>query len=86
LGKDGVVVVRIGEDIYALDDRCSHQNVRLSAGEVLSDEVEIECYKHGSTFSLETGQVMSLPATKPVLTHLVSVENGTVYLESGDMS
>lgn len=82
VGEAGVVVVRIGDRVYALDDRCSHQKVRLSEGDVLEDELEIECYKHGSTFSLATGQAMSLPATRPVLTHSVTVEDGTVYLDT----
>lgn len=75
-----VVLVRIGDDFYALEDRCSHQNVPLSEGEVYGDSRELECYKHGSTFSLETGEALILPATKPVPTFDVSVENGQVTL------
>jgi 3-phenylpropionate/trans-cinnamate dioxygenase ferredoxin subunit len=59
-------VVRIGDDFYALGDRCSHADFSLSEGEVLPDDLEIECWKHGSTFSLTTGEPQSLPATKPV--------------------
>lgn len=77
----GVVLVRIGNDVYALDDRCSHQNVRLSEGDVWPDTAEIECHRHGSTFSLRTGEALVLPATAPVRTHRVTVEEGYVCLE-----
>ena len=41
---------------YAIGDRCSHQDISLSEGEVLADELTLECWKHGSAFSLETGE------------------------------
>ena len=45
-------VVRIGDDFYAIGDRCSHADYSLAEGDVWEDEREIECPKHGSTFSL----------------------------------
>ena len=47
-----VAVVRIGDDVYAIGDTCSHAEVSLSEGDVWCDEKELECWKHGSTFSL----------------------------------
>jgi 3-phenylpropionate/trans-cinnamate dioxygenase ferredoxin component len=61
-----VCVVRIDDDFYAIGDRCSHEDYSLAEGEVFEHELEIECWKHGSTFSLTTGEPQSLPATKPV--------------------
>ena len=61
-----IAVVRIEEDFYAIGDTCSHQNISLSEGEVHADPRQLECWKHGSTFSLETGEPASLPATRPV--------------------
>src|SRR5438270_6845257 len=75
-----IAVVRIGDDFYALGDRCSHQDYSLAEGEVLEDEREIECWKHGSTFSLETGEPQSLPATKPVPVYEVRVEGDDVVV------
>jgi 3-phenylpropionate/trans-cinnamate dioxygenase ferredoxin subunit len=75
-----VCVVRIGDDFYALSDRCSHADVSLSEGEVLADELEIECWKHGSTFSLTTGEPQSLPATRPVPVYNIYVADGKVHL------
>ena len=71
-----VALVRIGDDVYAIGDTCSHANVSLSEGEVLADEREIECWKHGSTFSLVTGEPQTLPATQPVPVYDVRVEDG----------
>ena len=59
-------VVRIGDDWYVINDECSHADYSLSEGDVWEDEREIECPKHGSTFSLETGEPQTLPATQPV--------------------
>ncbi|SVD83361.1 uncharacterized protein METZ01_LOCUS436215, partial [marine metagenome] len=61
-------MVLLNERIYALDDICSHEDVSLSEGEVDIDECALECWKHGSLFSLETGEALSLPATKSVKT------------------
>jgi 3-phenylpropionate/trans-cinnamate dioxygenase ferredoxin subunit len=77
----GLALVRIGDDVYALADRCSHANVRLSEGEVYADTLELECYQHGSTFSLETGEPQALPATKPVPVYEVRVKDGDVLVE-----
>ena len=75
-----IVVVRIGDDLYALGDRCSHANYSLSEGEVLEEEREIECWKHGSTFSLVTGAPQSLPATRPVPVYEVRREGEDVVV------
>ena len=78
VGKHRIALVRIGDDLYAIGDTCSHADFSLSEGEVLADELEIECWKHGSTFSLTTGEPQSLPATKPVPVYRVEVEDGEV--------
>jgi 3-phenylpropionate/trans-cinnamate dioxygenase ferredoxin component len=79
---DGVhiAVVRIGDDVYAIGDVCSHQNISLSEGEIHADEKSIECWKHGSEFSLETGEALTLPATKAVPTYEVVVDGDEIVL------
>lgn len=69
-----VAVIRIGDDFYAIGDTCSHEDYSLSEGEVFADEKEIECWKHGSTFSLVTGEPQTLPATQPVPVYEVRVD------------
>ena len=61
-----VAVVHIGDDWYAIADTCSHADESLSEGDVWGDERELECPKHGSTFSLLTGEPQTLPATRSV--------------------
>jgi 3-phenylpropionate/trans-cinnamate dioxygenase ferredoxin subunit len=61
-----IAVVRIEDDFYAIGDTCTHQNISLSEGEVHAEDRQLECWKHGSAFSLETGDPSSLPATRPV--------------------
>ena len=80
---DGVAValVRIGDDVYAIGDVCSHAEVSLSDGEVWCDERELECPKHGSAFSLETGEPNTLPATQPVAVFTARVEGDMVHVE-----
>jgi 3-phenylpropionate/trans-cinnamate dioxygenase ferredoxin component len=80
VGRHRIALVRIGEDFYAIGDTCSHAEISLSEGDVLCDEFEIECWKHGSTFDLKTGEPQSLPATKPVPVYGVSVEGDEVWV------
>jgi 3-phenylpropionate/trans-cinnamate dioxygenase ferredoxin component len=73
-----VALVRIGEDFYAVGDRCSHEDYSLAEGEVWTGECEIECAKHGSMFDLRTGEPVSLPATQPVPVYDVVVDGDDV--------
>lgn len=82
VGGAPVCVVRLGDDVYALGDICSHAHVSLSEGEVWADEREIECPKHASTFDLTTGQPSCLPATQPVAVYVVAVDAGQVTISS----
>jgi 3-phenylpropionate/trans-cinnamate dioxygenase ferredoxin subunit len=82
VGDDRIAMFRVGDEVYAIGDRCSHAEASLSEG-FLSDR-EVECPRHGSEFSLETGEALSLPATKPVPTYEVEVEDGVVYVVMGE--
>ena len=73
-----VALIRIGDDFYAIGDRCSHADYSLSEGDVWEDEREIECPKHGSTFSLATGEPQTLPATQPVPVYDVVVDGDDI--------
>ena len=81
-----VALVRIDDDVFALGDRCSHANVSLSEGEVDSDAKTIECWKHGSSFSMTSGEPDSLPATKPVPVYEVLIEDGAVFVVVSERS
>lgn len=85
-----VAVVRIDETLYAIADRCSHANISLSEGEVHCGKKELECWKHGSAFSLETGVPSTFPATQPVEVFSVSTNGDEVFVtrraENGEAS
>ncbi|MCU1360561.1 MAG: non-heme iron oxygenase ferredoxin subunit [Ilumatobacteraceae bacterium] len=81
IGKTPVAVVRIADDIYAIGDTCSHAEVSLSEGELLCDDLELECWKHGSSFSLLTGEPQTLPATQPVPVFVARVVDGDVVID-----
>lgn len=76
-----IALVRIEDDFYAVGDRCSHADVSLAQGDVFERECEIECWKHGSTFSLKTGEPQCLPATQPVPVYEVTVVDDEVRVE-----
>ena len=76
-----IALVRVGDDFYAIGDRCSHADVSLADGEVLVASRELECWKHGSAFSVETGVPSCLPAVKAVPTYQVVVQDGEVFVE-----
>ena len=77
-GEHRIALVRIDDDVYAIGDRCSHQDISLSEGEVLCEDKQLECWKHGSAFSLEDGTPHALPATKPVPVYEARVVDGLI--------
>lgn len=79
-GRD-VAVIRIDDKVYAIGDTCSHAEVSLSEGEVWCETKEIECWKHGSSFDLETGEPSTLPATQPVPVYVATVVDGNIVID-----
>ena len=71
VGDQEVAVARDGDEIFAVEDICSHAAVALSEGEV--EDCTVECWLHGSRFDLRTGKPTGLPATEPVATFPVEV-------------
>lgn len=79
IGRYTVAIARDGEEVFALQDLCSHASVSLSEGEVA--DCQIECWLHGSRFDLRTGKPSGLPATEPVATFPVELRDGDVYVD-----
>ena len=76
-----LVVVRIEDDLYVLDDRCSHEDYSLAEGEVDVVDREIECARHGAMFRLSDGEPMSFPATRSVAHYAVRQLGGRVEVQ-----
>ena len=73
IGEYDVAVARHGDEVFAIQDQCSHAAVALSEGEV--EDCTVECWLHGSRFDLRTGKPTGLPATEPVATFPVDVRD-----------
>ena len=79
---DGVpmAVVLDGEGkVHAIGDTCTHGEISLSEGFVDGDT--LECWAHGSAFSLCTGKPLNLPAYEPVPVYVVEIEGDDVYID-----
>ncbi len=79
-----VVVVRVGESFFALDDVCTHDGGPLSDGEIDAAGCTIACPRHGAKFDLATGVAKSMPATKPTVAHEVQVSGDQVLVRLND--
>jgi len=76
-GQD-ICVARVGDEVFAVGDLCSHADVSLSEGEV--EGHFIECWLHGSRFDLRTGEPESLPATTAIPLFSTSRDGDTVTI------
>jgi len=75
-----VVIVRCGDELYAVEDRCTHDGEPLEGAEV--QDCQIVCPRHGSHFCLRTGEALTPPAYEPLRTYRVRQQNGRVLVES----
>lgn len=73
-----IAVVRGQDCWFAIDDECSHADYSLAEGEVDLEECTLECWKHGSQFSLTSGVPETLPATRAVRVYEITVHDGEV--------
>jgi 3-phenylpropionate/trans-cinnamate dioxygenase ferredoxin subunit len=71
----------MGGELFAIEDRCSHDDGPLAEGGFDQESCTVECPRHGSIFDLRSGKPKSLPAYAPVDTFDVSVQDGEVKVE-----
>ena len=76
-----VGVYNCGGELYAIEDRCSHDDGPLAEGEFDQAACTVECPRHGSLFDLTTGRPKTLPAFAPVQTFTAAVVDDTITLE-----
>jgi len=79
---DGVPIAVVKDaagEIYAIGDTCTHGDISLSEGFVEDDT--LECWAHGSKFSLKTGKPLTLPAYEPVPVYQVELKDGDVHID-----
>jgi len=73
-----VCVVRVGEEVFAIADTCSHSDASLSEGDVT--EFKIECWLHGAEFDLRSGAALTPPATQALETFAVKKTGNSVTI------
>ncbi len=78
-GKPIALVLDGNGDVHAIGDTCTHGDISLSEGFVEGDT--LECWAHGSQFSLLTGKPQSLPAYEPVPVYSVELTDGDIYID-----
>jgi len=81
---DGLLTIgvyNLDGELYAIEDRCSHDDGPLAEGELDPDEGIAVCPRHGARIDIRTGRALTLPAVESVATFPVHVENGTVMVE-----
>jgi nitrite reductase/ring-hydroxylating ferredoxin subunit len=75
-----VGLYRVGSNVYAMGDVCTHEETFLTEGEFEPEELEVECPLHGSRFNVADGSVRILPATKPEPVYEVKIEGDTILV------
>lgn len=76
--KKPILLLYTGEEIFALEDVCTHDDGPLHEGEVEGEK--IVCPRHGARFDLRTGR-QTLPAPRPVKVFPAKLEGDTVLLD-----
>jgi 3-phenylpropionate/trans-cinnamate dioxygenase ferredoxin subunit len=77
---ESVCVARIGDEVFAISDTCSHSDASLSEGDVTG--YRIECWLHGAEFDLRTGAALTPPAVEAVASYEVIQEGTSVTIQS----
>ncbi len=83
LGDRPLALYNAGGTLLAADNLCTHAFATLSDGYFDPDECTIECPLHAARFDLRTGQPLEAPATEPLRTYPVKIEDGTVLVDLG---
>ena len=78
-GREHIVLANVDGDVYALQNRCSHQDLPLSDGELEGDR--LECLYHGARFDVCTGKAVGLPAIKPVPSYDVQIRGQEIFVQ-----
>ena len=74
------LLLRIGDDFYAIEDVCSHDGQPLTDGPLR--DCSIECPRHGARFDVRTGKPLCMPAVEPIAVFEVRVQDGQVQVRA----
>ncbi len=80
-GSHRIAIYRIGDNLYATNNVCSHEEADLTDGWLEPDDCTVECPLHGARFDITTGQALTLPAYRPVAIYPIRLEGDLVFIE-----
>lgn len=75
-----LMIANVGGNVYAVQKSCTHAETDLTEGNL--EGCIIECPLHGAMFDITDGKVVSLPATAPLKTYPVKIENGMILIDT----
>jgi len=73
-----IVLFKVGGELFALDDVCTHDDGPLGEGELVDHT--IACPRHGAKFDIRDGRALTMPATRPTVAHQVKIEGDDVFV------
>jgi len=79
---DGIAMAVVKDSdgtVHAIGDTCTHGEISLAEG--FAEDDGIECWAHGSKFSLTTGKPTNLPAYDPVPVYEVEIDGADIYID-----
>lgn len=76
------LVLRIGHDVYCVEDVCTHDGQPMTDGELSG--CELTCPRHGARFDVRTGTPTQMPATEPIRVFAVEIRDGEIYVDYTD--
>lgn len=76
---ESICIARVGSEVFAISDTCSHSEASLSEGDILG--FKIECWLHGAEFDVRTGEALTPPAVAPVKSYPVTIDGDSVTVE-----
>ncbi len=78
IGSEPVVIFNVGGDIFAIGDRCTHDDGPLGDGDV--EDHTVTCPRHGAKFDLKTGKALTLPAVMPTTSYPTRIVDGIIEI------
>jgi 3-phenylpropionate/trans-cinnamate dioxygenase ferredoxin subunit len=76
-----MMVAKMNNEVYATDRICTHAYADLTTGFVNEDEKTVTCPLHLSAFKLTDGKPLNPPATVPLKTYKVKIQDNTIYIK-----
>ncbi len=77
-----IVLFKVGGELFALEDVCTHDDGPLGEGELVDHT--IACPRHGAKFDIRDGRALTMPATRPTVAHQVKIEGDEVFVKLND--